>query len=258
MKDLRHFTSTLCELMGVPKPALSVTDSFDELLDANKNKNKKKKALIYAPDAFGLHALKHFPALHQQLKEISTHEVELKAVMPSVTPVCFASLFTGAMPAQHGIESYRKPVLKCDTIFDALLRAGKKVAIVAVKDCSVDTIFKERALDYFSMYCDSMVTVKALELLEKNEHDVILVYHQEYDDLLHDTGPFSEVAKWALDRHIQTYDLLTRKVKEAWKQDYVIAFTPDHGGHIDPKTGLGDHGEDRDEDMALRHFYVLN
>lgn len=242
--------------MNVQKPTLSVSDIFDNLITSDAI--PKTKALIFAPDAFGFHALEHFPELHQRLQEMSTHEVKLTAVVPPVTPVCFGSLFTGATPAQHGIDTYKKPILKCDTVFDALIRAGKKVAIVAVKNSSVDTIFRERSLDYFSMDYDPLVTVKALELLEKNTHDVVVVYHQEYDDLLHDTGPFSEMAHWALDRHVKTYDLLIRKVKNVWKENYVIAFTPDHGGHADPKTGLGDHGVDCAEDMDLRHFYVLN
>ncbi|MFZ3231702.1 MAG: alkaline phosphatase family protein [Pseudobdellovibrio sp.] len=256
MKDLRSFASTLCQLLNIKKPELATNEVFEELIQASKT--KIKKALIYCPDAFGLHALKYYPTFHSQLQEISTNEVELNAVFPSVTPVCFASLFTGATPAQHGIETYKKPILKCDTLFDALLRAEKKVAIVAVKNSSVDMIFRDRKLDYFSMDYDPLVTVKALQLLEANQHDVIVVYHQEYDDLLHDTGPFSEIASWALGRHVQTYQLLVQRAKLVWKQDYLVVFAPDHGAHVDIKTGLGDHGLDIPEDMNLRHFYVIN
>jgi len=255
MQDLRSFTPTLCQLMDVPKPKFADQVAFAELIEASPN--KKTKALIYCPDAFGLHALKRYPHLHQKIKSLSTHEISLRSMMPSVTPVCFASLFSGLAPAQHGIESYRKPVLTCQTVFDAFIAAGKKVALVAVKECSVDIIFRNRKMDYFSLDHDSLVTVKALELLEKDEHDLIIVYHQEYDDLLHASGPFSQVAEWALNNHTQTYELLVNAVKNKWKENYVIAFTPDHGAHVNPTTGLGDHGEDRDEDMSLRHFFVL-
>jgi hypothetical protein len=37
-------------------------------------------------------------------------------------------------------------VLACDTVFDALVRAGKKVAIVAVRDSSIDLIFRDLKL----------------------------------------------------------------------------------------------------------------
>ncbi len=254
MKDLRSFVPTFCDLMGVSLPKLSSSERFTELQSPKK---PFKKALIYCPDAFGIHALEHFPDLHSRLRQASTHEVSLRSVFPPKTPVCFASLFTGASPEEHGIRSYEKPVLKCDTLFDALLREGKKVAIVAVKDSSIDRIFRDRALDYFSMDYDPLVTMKALELLKADRHDVIVVYHQEYDDLLHDTGPFSELAGWALENHVKSWELLTRATHAAWKDNYLLAFTPDHGGHVDTKTGLGDHGENRPEDMSLRHFFVL-
>ncbi len=35
------------------------------------------------------------------------------------------TMYTGAQPAVHGITAYAKPVIKIDTIFDALIRAGK-------------------------------------------------------------------------------------------------------------------------------------
>ena len=45
--------------------------------------------------------------------------------MLPVTPVCFGTMYTGAQPAVHGIQKYEKPVIQIDTIFDALIRAGK-------------------------------------------------------------------------------------------------------------------------------------
>jgi predicted AlkP superfamily pyrophosphatase or phosphodiesterase len=252
--SLRSFTPTLCRAMGVTPPEFAMLDPY---LDLQASAGKIKKALIYCPDAFGYHALKEFPDMHQEILKSSTHETDLQAVFPSVTPVCFASLFSGATPQEHGIEKYSKPVLSCDTLFDALIRAGKKVAIIAVKNSSIDVIFRERKLDYFSMDYDPLVSVKALELLAKDEHDVIVVYHQEYDDLLHDSGLFSELAVKALRHHVESWELLVRKAKEAWRENFLVAFTPDHGGHVDSSHGLGDHGLDVPEDMELRHFFYI-
>lgn len=254
MRDLRAFAPTLCRLMEVPPPALAAGKGFDELRSSG---GRIKKALIYCPDAFGLHALARFPALHERLRACSTHEIELASVFPPRTPVCFASLFTGGAPADHGITTYARPVLACDTLFDALVRARKKVAIAAVKDSSIDLIFRGRPLDYFSPADDAGVTLRALELLKDDRHDVIVVYHQEYDDRLHDTPHFSAASAAALERHASSWELLAAAAAQAWTRDYLLAFTPDHGGHLDPATGRGDHGEDRPEDMELRHFFVL-
>lgn len=68
----------------------------------------------------------------------------MKTVMPSVTPVCFGTMYTGAQPEVHGIQKYEKPVIKIDTFFDALIRAGKKPVIVATPKCSLSNIYLER------------------------------------------------------------------------------------------------------------------
>jgi hypothetical protein len=249
--DLRSFTPTLCHLLGIELPKLSTETRYLEAA-----KGQATRALLYCPDAFGFHALRQRPDLHARLQDSSTDEIELLSVFPPKTPVCFASLFTGARPDQHGITSYEKPVLTCPTLFDALVRAEKKTAIVAVKDSSIDKIFRNRAIDYFSVDYDPLVTAKALDLLREGHHDVIVVYHQEYDDLLHETEPFSALALKALEHHVDTWELLTEEAKRAWKKDYIVSFTPDHGGHLDPATGHGDHGDDRADDMQLRHFFV--
>lgn len=253
-QNLCSFTPTICKAMGVTPPQFAVMDTYLEL---GELKGNIKKALIFCPDAFGYHVLKKFPHMHQEILKSSTHEAEVLSIFPSVTPVCFASLFSGATPAEHGIVKYSKPILTCDTLFDSLIRSGKKVAVIAVKNSSVDVIFRDRKMDYFSMDYDPLVTVKALELLAKDEHDVIVVYHQEYDDLLHDSGLFSELAVKALEHHVDSWELLVRKAQEAWKENFLVAFTPDHGGHIDATHGMGDHGLDIPEDMELRHFFYI-
>lgn len=255
MKDLRSFATTFCQLMNIKAPQGATSEVFEELL-LKQPRSQIQKALIYCPDAFGWHAFKKYPAMYKKMQSITTDEVALHSIYPSVTPVCFASLFSGLSPEQHGIDSYKKPILKCETIFDQLISAGKKVALVSVKDSSVDQIFKDRKMDYFSMDYDPLVTAQALELLKLNQHDVIIVYHQEYDDLLHATGPFSQIAEWALQRHVDSFKLLSESAKAVWKTNYFIAFTPDHGGHVDPVTGFGTHGDSLDEDMQLRHFFI--
>ena len=46
-------------------------------------------------------------------------------------------MYTGAQPEVHGIRKYEKPVIRIDTLWDALVRAGKKAAIVADNKCSM-------------------------------------------------------------------------------------------------------------------------
>jgi predicted AlkP superfamily pyrophosphatase or phosphodiesterase len=180
----------------------------------------------------------------------------MRAVYPTVTPVCFASMFTGATPECHGITKYEKPILRCDTLFDALIRAGKKPAIVAVEGCSISLIFRNREMDYFIETYDGQVAERTIQLIEEGRHDFILAYNQEYDDVLHRTTPYSEEAIQALRNHVTVFDMIARGFEAHWRgYDRLIMFTPDHGAHISVTTGQGTHGEDIPEDMLISHFF---
>ncbi len=215
-----------------------------------------KKLLIYAPDAIGRRMALIHPELFAGIDAAGFRKIDLRSVYPSKTPVCFASMFSGLMPSGHGIKQYEKPALKCRTIFDALPAAGFKTAIAAVKDSSMDLIFRGRAADYFSEEYDPQVTDRALALLEAGAHDVILAYHQEYDDLLHKAGPWKDEAVAAVARHTEAFLRLAAAAKERWKGvPHGILFAPDHGAHTDPATGRGVHGDDIPADMNVTHYW---
>lgn len=189
---------------------------------------------------------------------MTTVSVALRSVTPPKTPVCFASMFTGAGPEVHGIRRYEKPVLGCDTIFDALGRAGRRVAIVAVRESSIDLIFRDRPIDYFSEPDDLSVTGTALSLMESDSHDFILAYQQGYDDLLHSGDPFGPAARKAVEGHLDAFEALVHGSDVFWRDfNRASAFAPDHGAHLDPDSGSGDHGLDCSEDMEVEHFWRI-
>jgi hypothetical protein len=167
-------------------------------------------------------------------------------------------MFTGADPQVHGVKWPDRPVLTCDTLFDALIRAGKKPAIVAVAGSSIDRLFRNRSMDYFSEPYDPQVTDRVLSLLHDDRHDFIVAYHQEYDDALHRTTPHSDEAVRALQHHLDSFARLAAAVHSCWASYHrLILFAPDHGGHLDPDTGKGTHGLDIPEDMLVRHAFAL-
>lgn len=258
---ITDLTPTVVSLYGIAPPALCQAEPLARVLDsayAVLGGRSMQRVLVYAPDAIGCHLLERFPPDFAAVRQCAPVEVRLQAVNPSVTPVCFASMFTGAQPAAHGITRYAKPRLACDTLFDALLRAGRRVALVAVRDCSIDIIFRGRVLDYFSEEYDAQVTARTLQLLERDAHDFILAYHQEYDDLLHRTEPFSAECLAALRRHTASFAELCRAADDCWAgHDRAYVFAPDHGAHLDPATGRGMHGLDIDADMQVAHFWGL-
>lgn len=254
MKCITAVTSTICRLMDIVPPNLARTDEvLDEVVKAAPG--RLQKCLVYAPDAIGTSLLRSHPDLRARVQRRAPVAVALRAVFPPKTPVCFASMFSGGDPEAHGVRWPDRPVLRCDTIFDALVRAGKKVAIAAVTNCSIDRLFRERPIEYHPEVYDAEVMDRALELLARDDLDVLIVYHQEYDDLLHETGCRSPESLAALEHHVASFERLAQAAAQYWsKYAWGIWFAPDHGGHDDPATKKGTHGDDTPEDMEVDHF----
>lgn len=254
---IQSHTATVCALMGVPTPdgLAPALEPVRQLGQSLLQDRPVQKCLVFAPDALGHHLYRRDASLFAPFEAICSMRVAVQAEMPSVTPVCFGSIFTGSSPAEHGIRAYAKPVLACDTLFDYLARAGKRVAIVAVADSSIDRIFRERPIDYFSEADDAEVTARTLALLAADSHDFILVYQQEYDDILHQQTPFSADAIAAVRHHGAAFAEIAAAVEKAWGgYDRLMAVTPDHGAHVD-EHGKGDHGLAIAEDLEVNHFY---
>ena len=256
--DLTYLPATACALLGIAPPRLADPAVQPGILAAAGD-GPVERMLIYAPDAVGRHLLKRFNPEFDAVREHAPVELELTSMMPSYTPVCFASLFTGAAPEVHGIRKYEKPQLGCDTFFDALTRAGKRVALAAVADSSMDTIFRARDYDHFTETYDPHVTHRARKLIEAGEHDVIIAYHQQYDDHLHLTEPFSPEALHAFRLHLLSFSRLARHCARHWAgSSYALAFTPDHGAHYDAEKDMGNHGTDSPADQELTHFWGVH
>jgi hypothetical protein len=257
-RNIASITPTLCDLMGVSRPALSSCEPMEGVLRAcgEAGGGEIEVCLVYAPDAVGRHVLERYPGLIKCIREAAPAVEPLESVFPPKTPVCFASMFTGAPPEAHGIREYEQPVLRCDTLFDAFVRARKRPAIVSVEGASVDVIFRGRGMDYFSEPGDSAVTARVLELLAAGRHDLILAYHQEYDDVLHGAGAFAPDALAAVKRHLAAFREMVERARGCWAgRPGLMVFAPDHGAHDDPDTGKGTHGRAIAEDMELLHFF---
>ena len=216
---------------------------------------RAERALIFCPDAMAQWFYQRHTSWYAPVLAHAPIALPVRTVLPSVTPVCFGTMFTGVSPHVHGIETYDKHVLPQDSLFDALVRAGKRVALVAVADSSFDILFSDRAIDRHILPYDDEVNERALELIDANEHDVIVVYNQEFDDRMHATYPESKPALEAARHHIAAFDRLAAAADTAWSSyDRMVAWLPDHGVHI-ADNGHGQHGSDREDDLNTLHFY---
>jgi len=260
MLQITSVAPTLCRLMQVPLPELSTPEVIYEVVNAAEGilrGSLVEKCFIYAPDAIGEALFRDYSAEFEPVLRLAPVQIVLNAVLPPKTPVCFASMFTGAQPRDHGIKQYEKPVLRCDTLFDVLLRAKKQVAIAAVVGSSISLIFKERSLSYLIEEYDQQVNNHVLQILHSsNDYDLILVYNQEYDDTMHKTTPRSNEAVRAMQNHVKSFEQLSTAFLKRYKDHTrLVIFSPDHGAHLNPETGRGEHGLDIDEDLEVRSFW---
>ena len=156
----------------------------------------------------------------------------------------------------HGIQKYEKHLLKQESLFDCLAAAGKKTALVAVADSSMAVLFQEReGIDYYILPYDGEVTDKAVALIQEGSYEVVVVYNQEYDDVMHRTFPESEESLQALKNHIAAFDRLCTAAEESWDtEDSLVVWATDHGIHTN-ENGHGAHGSDLEEDLNVMHFF---
>lgn len=258
--------ASLAYAMGIEPPAHAaapnapLTDYVDQVLGGKK----ADRIVMYNPDAIGQWICEKYPALIREVVENTELELPLRTVMPSVTPVCFGTMYTGAQPEVHGIQEYTKPVIKIDSLFDAMLRAGKKCAIVASRNCSLDLIFREREMDYYSCTdCDEVNAVAARLILE-DKYDFLVIYNGNYDFRQHRTGPEGLEALAELKCNTRAFHTFAHMIEKNWKHhNTLLGFAMDHGCHEIPpkeKNGtiyLGTHGDAIPEDLNVVHRYKL-
>ena len=259
----RQSLDTLCAAlayaMGIEPPQLAAPQNtvLADYVDKVFAGQKADRVVMYNPDAIGQWLYEKYASLCKSVQDYADVEIPLSSVMPSVTPVCFGTMYTGAQPAVHGIQRYIKPVITIDTLFDALIRAGKKPALITYETCSLSRIFLERNLDYYHFEEGDIaqVNAKAAEVILQDEHDFIVIYNGNYDTVMHKHGPESIEALGELAINCHAFGYFSELIKSNWQHhNTLIGFAMDHGCHeID--GGCGSHGLDMPEDIDILHLY---
>ena len=256
-QSLDTLCAALAKIIGIEPPACAAAPARELLDYAEKAFNGKNadRIFMYNPDAVAQWVYEKYPNFFKEVEAYTEQKMPFCTVMPSVTPVCFGTMYTGAQPCVHGIQKYEKPVIKIDTIFDALIRAGKKPVIVADNKCSMGKIYLEREMDYFLYSSYEEVNAKAAELILDDQYDFICVYNGNYDSTMHKNGPESAISLAELRANSRTFGIFAQMIKNHWKHhNTLVGFAMDHGCHeIDGECGS--HGLDMPEDLNITHFY---
>ena len=255
--SLDTLCAALCEIAGVKAPS-SANAPEEALIEYAKNTFEGAKAdriFMYNPDAVAQWIYEKYPDLMREAIARTELAVPFKTVMPSVTPVCFGTMYTGAQPAVHGIQKYEKPVIRIETIFDAFIAAGKKPVIIADTACSIGKIFLEREMDYFLYSSYEEVNAKAAEIIMQDKYDLVVVYNGNYDSRMHKVGPEGYEALAELRCNSRAYGTFDELIRRYWKgHNTLVGFAMDHGCHL-IDGDCGSHGLDMDEDINIVHLY---
>lgn len=249
--------ATVLALLGEKKAADMAAADSRVLEQAGKSFGEKgcDRVFMYHPDAVAMWIYEKYRARFAQMEKRAVLRLPMRSVVPPVTPVAFASMYSGLQPAQHGIMKYEKPVLRVETVFDRLPGDGKRAAIVSTRGDSISLIFLERQVDYFIYPTKQECNEKALELIAEDNHDLIILYNGDYDYHMHRRTPEGKRALQALDENIGTWCGIHDRIRDCWKEHHTaLAFAPDHGCHR--WLGfLGTHGKEEPCDMNIMHFY---
>lgn len=255
--SLDTLCAALCHAMGITPPEFSAAANKDLTAYVEKVLSGKKadRIFMYNPDAIPQWIHEKYPQLMKEVVKRTELQVPYCVAMPSVTPVCFGTMYTGAQPEVHGIRRYEKPVIRIETIFDALIKAGKKAVIVAETDCSMAKIFLERDMDYFIYDTIEEINAKAAEIIMEDKYDFVLIYNGNYDTLMHKYSPEGIEALSELRANVESYAMFDVLIRKYWKHhNTLMGFAMDHGCHeID--GGCGSHGLDMPEDLNVVHMY---
>ncbi|MDD7368010.1 MAG: hypothetical protein PUG91_12040, partial [Clostridiales bacterium] len=90
--------ASLAAAMGIEAPA-QANPAIDQIVNLVKNGidgGRVDRVFMYNPDAVAMWLYQKYTALFDNVVKHTALSVPLQTVMPSVTPVCFGSLYTGA------------------------------------------------------------------------------------------------------------------------------------------------------------------
>ena len=150
------------------------------------------RVFIYNPEAIASWVFDNHISIFRPLTSRAGLTCDMAAVEPTIAPACFASMYTGKLPQEHGIRSYKKQVLQANTIFDDLAAAGKKAAVICTAGDSIAELFSDSKADCFLYEKTEHCNMKAMELILEDQYDMIVLYNGSYDAVMHKKGPESK------------------------------------------------------------------
>ncbi|MBE6589439.1 MAG: hypothetical protein E7643_04605 [Ruminococcaceae bacterium] len=191
----------------------------------------------------------------ERLLKKGSYTLHANTVFPSVTLPCHMSLFYGVEPTRHGILSntFVPQVHTVKGLFEKIAAFGGESAVFygwePMRDVAPAGTCKYAT--YVNAYTadsvDTLLTDRALSLIEEKKPDFVYLYQVETDEKGgHDNGWMSE--EYLRRIHIATQN--AERVVDAFGEEYEIIITADHGGHDRM------HGTSLAEDMTIPMIFI--
>lgn len=258
---IHHYAATIADLTGVDRPKLAEEPISRVVTEIRSLTGKPfDRLLIFSPDCYAQWMLEKRPEVLKTIRKHCPVMVPMHSMRPSVTPVCYSAIFTGAMPEVNGITE-KKGKQENDSLFDSFIRAGKKVALITGEKNSMNVLWTGKGMSYFLYKSDEERIRIARELICDDQYDVIVCYLCGYDSADHKYGPEAPEAEAVFYEEAAAFDDLASLIKENWKGHItLVSFMTDHGCHAcepiaENDFDLGTHGSDMPCDQNILHFY---
>lgn len=243
--SLTQIAPTIAAILDLPAPKAATAPVLSEIAD---EVGHAERLAVLAPDALGMHP---FGIWRHEMPYLSAlydrRGIVLRGVMPTITPVNFATIISGATPDVHGIQNFKMD-FQCESLFDVVRAHGNKSAGVGRKGYTGSELLG-RFADYWGTAhskTDDEVEEIALQFASQHQPQFMIVQFGATDELFHRHGPSSPELRPVV-REMD--ERLRRTVAELQSRGYAIIITADHGQH--DVEGRGSHGSDADEDALV-------
>jgi len=249
--SLTQLARTIAEVLRLPAPAQADSPALDGIV---ADLQGAARLAVLAPDALGVHPfslwrheMPFLDGLHRQ------HSLVLRGVMPTITPVNFATMVSGLDQRGHGIQSFDGE-FQCETLFDVVRAHGGQSAGVGQKGYTGSKLLGRNADLWGTAESNTDAEVEQIALGFAREHrpQFIIVQLGTTDDVLHKYGPSSPEV---VPVFRETDAILRRMIGELTALGYAIIITSDHGQH-DVEPAGGSHGLEQDEDALVPCTWV--
>jgi predicted AlkP superfamily pyrophosphatase or phosphodiesterase len=235
---------TVAALLQIPAPAATTGEPIPEVVESL---GQCTRVAILAPDALGLFPWTKWRNVTPFLNSMhECHSLRLRSVMPTITPVNFATMISGVPREVHGIGSF-KDDFACETLFDVLAAEGLKGAGVGRQGWTGGELLARYAQIGGVGPGDDDGPLEALVLdAAAQGADFIIAQIGETDKAFHRHGPSSP----EVEETVRSMDGVLMRLTTALRGlGYAVLILSDHGQH-DTEKG-GSHGTEADEDALV-------